>query len=66
MWVGVGLDPVLGYQGRHATLTVELFLLGIFTYLTDIGAKRTFSEWMLPVSYFSMGDPMRYVTNLWP
>ncbi len=64
----MGIDPesVLGDQGRHATLRIELFLLGKITYLTDIGAKRTFSEWMLPVSYFGMDDPMRCVTNLWP
>ncbi len=38
----MGLDPerVSGGQGRHATLSIELFLLGIFTYLTDIGAKK--------------------------
>ncbi len=46
MWVGVGLDPesVLWDRGVHATLTIELFLLGKITNLTDIGAKRTFSE----------------------
>ncbi len=42
----MGLDPesVLGGEGRHAPLTIELFLLGEITNLTDIGAKRTFSE----------------------
>ncbi len=66
--IRMGHDPesVLGDQGRHGTLTIKLFLLGIFTYLTGIGAKRTFSEWMLPVSYFCMDDPMRCVRNLWP
>ncbi len=68
MWVGLGLDPesVLWDQGGHATLPLELFLLGILTNLKDIGAKRTLSEWMMPVSYFCMDDPMRCVTNLWP
>ncbi len=64
----MGLDPesVLGDKGGHATLPLELFLLGEITNLTDTGAKRTFSEWMMPVSYFCMADPMRCVTNLWP
>ncbi len=64
----MGLDPesVLWDQGGHATFTIELFLQGILTNLIDIGAKTTFSEWMLPVSYFRLDDPMRCVTNLWP
>ncbi len=64
----MGIDPesVLEGQGRHATLTIELFLLGEITNLTGIGDKRTYSEWMMPVSYFCMDDPMRCVTNLWP
>ncbi len=41
----MGLDPesVLWYEGGRATLTKELFLLGILTNLIDIGAKITFS-----------------------
>ncbi len=64
----MGIDPesVLEGQGRHATLTIELFLLGEITNLTGIGDIGTYSEWMMPVSYFCMDDPMSCVTNLWP
>ncbi len=64
----MGLDPesVLWDQGVHATLTIELVLLGILTNLIDIGAKITFSSWMLPASHFGLDDPMRCVINLWP
>ncbi len=55
----MGIDPesVLGDKGGHATLPLELFLLGEIANLTGIGDKRTFSEWMLPALYFCMDDP---------
>ncbi len=61
--MGLDQESVLGDQGGHATVTTELFLLDLLTNLTGIGAKRTFSEWMMPVSYFCMDDPMKCVTN---